>query len=88
MARILVQAADIADGRIARLKVRLDGLPDRVIDRDTAVAWLRDGHSLLPSAGGSLGLFEFDGEDGLPAYSIRHDGGSEAVDALPSLPAV
>ena len=83
MGRVLVQAADVVDGRIARLKVRMARLPSRVLDREAVVAWMRDGHSFLPELGGEIGralqLVEIDDE-----LYVRDDHEPVAADALPT----
>ena len=48
MADILIHCASIADGRVQERDVELHGLGRRTIDRSTAIAWMRDGHSLIP----------------------------------------
>ncbi len=87
MGDVLVKKATMADGKIDKLGVELHGLPPRVIDRDQAVAWLKDGHSLIPVAGGvhhpALQLIEV-GE----GHAIRTDNQAEDADTLPDLPSV
>ncbi len=87
MARILVTAADLSSGQLARVSVEMHGLPKRTVDRDTVLSWLRDGHSLIPSVQGkplgSLTIVDVDGT----AY-VRCDGNVEAADRLPALPSV
>ena len=51
MADIEVLGADVRDGRVTTLEVRIKGTSPRRIDRDTALSWLRGGHSLIPVAG-------------------------------------
>jgi hypothetical protein len=53
MADVEVLGADVADGRVKTLKVRFKHTAERTIDRETAVAWLADGHSLFTWAGSS-----------------------------------
>ncbi len=55
MAQVLVKGAVVEDGRIASLDVGFHGLPDRTVDRDTAIRWMRDGHSLLLARGDERG---------------------------------
>ena len=86
MARVEVHAGSVTDGRITSLDVRMSGLPGRTIDRDTAVAWMRDGHSFLPVVGGTAGtalqLVEIaDGEN--VSHFIRTDNQATAEDSLP-----
>ncbi len=83
MADIEVHAADPNHGRIATLKVRFKNGPARTIDRDTAVRWLADGHSLVTYAGHgahgtrgtSIQLVEV-GEE----HFLRTDTAAEAAD--------
>ncbi len=51
MADVEVYAAEPAHGRVQKLTVRFKNAAPRAIDRDTALAWLRDGHSLITYAG-------------------------------------
>lgn len=51
MADIDVLSADIQGGRLSKLKIRFKGNLSREIDRDTALDWLYQGHSLIPVAG-------------------------------------
>jgi hypothetical protein len=88
MGRVVVQAADTVDGRITRVRVRMAGLPPRVLDREAVVAWMRDGHSFLPELGSAIGralqLVEVGDE-----LFVRDDHDQVAADALPAgLPAV
>lgn len=86
-AQITVHGADIKDGRIAALRVRIHNIPPRTIDRDTAVSWMKDGHQLIPVKGGirapSLLLLEVDDE-----LVIRDDSHKQAEDKIDGLPAV
>ena len=90
MARVEVQAGRVEGGRIAALRVKLHALPARSIDRDTAIAWMRDGHSFIPVAGGADGaalrLVEV-GEETVEVF-IRHDHDKSPADSLPELPRV
>jgi hypothetical protein len=86
MARVHVTGGTISGGRIQQLTVRLAGLPARTLDRDAAIAWMRDGHSFIPLIDGreaaALFLVEVpDGDD--VARFIRVDPAAEAADALP-----
>jgi hypothetical protein len=87
MGDVLVKKATLADGRIAKMQVGLYGLPDRTIDRDTALAWMKDGHSFIPVVGGqrqaALQLVEVGDED---EVFVRQDNAKTAQDALPELP--
>ncbi|MCA9570486.1 MAG: hypothetical protein KC656_21735 [Myxococcales bacterium] len=87
MGRVVVQGAVVTEGRLQQAKVKLDGLPARVLDRDAVVAWMREGHSFLPARGGTVGralqLVEVDGD-----WFVRDDHEAEASDALGDLPPV
>jgi hypothetical protein len=85
MGDVLVRQASLAKGRIESMKVGLHGLPDRTIDRDTALAWLRDGHSLVPVHRGdrlpALQLVDL----GNGEWSIRTDNQALPDDEVPDL---
>jgi hypothetical protein len=85
MGDVLVKRASVAQGKVQRLEVHLHGLPSRVIDRDTALAWMRDGHSLVPVVNGrrlpALQLVESGDE-----HVIRVDHRATDTDLLPELP--
>lgn len=87
MGDVLIAGGTCKDGVIEALDARLHNLPARVIDRDTAVAWMRDGHSLVPVRDGqrlpALQLVEV-GEE--PRYFIRTDNAAVEQDSLPDLP--
>lgn len=87
MGDVLVKRGSVSGGRIGDLVVDLAGLPERKIDRDTALAWMKDGHSLVPVLGGrraaALQLVAV-GE----GFVIRTDNAAVDEDALPeALPA-
>jgi hypothetical protein len=83
MGRVWVKAAEVRDGRLERLEVRLGSLPVRVLGRETTVAWMRDQHSFVTEPGGvALQLVEID--DG--QYAIRTDNQIVAEDSLPGVP--
>lgn len=86
MSHVEVQTGSVKDGRIASLNVRFPGLPQRTIDRDTALAWMKDGHALLPKVDGALApalrLVEI-GEADDVHHVIRFDGAKEDADQLP-----
>lgn len=85
MGRVWVKAAEVRDGRIERLEVRMGTLPVRVIGRETTIAWMRDMHSFITEPGGvALQLVEID--DG--QYAVRTDNQAVAEDALPGVPAL
>lgn len=70
MADIDVLAAEVAGGKLSRLQVQFKNAAPRSIDREKAVTWLREGHSMIPVSGhghdvhrgGALQLIEIDGE--------------------------
>jgi hypothetical protein len=84
MGDVLVKRAVLADGRINTLTVGLHNLPDRTIDRETAISWMKDGHSLIPMVDSkrqaALQLVEAD--DGT---FVRIDNAKVAADSLPEL---
>jgi hypothetical protein len=86
MARIEVIAGTLDGETIATLEVRLAGLPARTIDRPTALAWMKDGHSFIPVINGAdqsaLALVEVPG-DGDRAWFIRTSPAVEPNDSLP-----
>lgn len=88
MAHVHVTGATKDGDRIAKLAVQLPGLPARVIDRDTALAWMKDGHSLVAYRGGvrgtALQLVEVGDEAEL---FIRADNAAKAKDSVGDLPA-
>lgn len=89
MGRILVHGADMDGDHVATLTVELLGLSRRTVDRETAIGWMRDGHSLVPVRGGRPGqalqlLERVDGDD--VTYVIRDDHATEGGDALGDLP--
>ncbi len=51
MADIEILHAELANSRIQKLEVRVANATTRQIDRETALAWARDGHSLIPIHG-------------------------------------
>jgi hypothetical protein len=87
MGDILVKAAELADGRITRLRVAIDRLPERVIDRDLAVRWLNDGHSLVPWVGERLPALQRV-EVPEAGVFVRTDNEPVPSDSLPPLPPV
>ena len=84
MGDVLVTGGKVAEGKIEKLHVKLHGLPDRELDRATALAWMKDGHSFIPFVKGqrltALQLVEV-GDD----HFIRHDNATESTDSLPDL---
>lgn len=82
MGDILVKRGTLEGGRIGSLDVGLFRLPDRTVDRDQAIRWMRDGHSLVPVVGSArlpaLQLVEV-GEE----VAIRTDNQPVAEDTLP-----
>ena len=88
MADVIVRAGSMVDGKIDKLTVQFHKLADRVVSRDQAIAWMKDGHSLVPTVNGkrqgALQLVEI-GEDD-PTYFIRTDNEKSTEDSLPELP--
>ncbi|TVQ94416.1 MAG: hypothetical protein EA397_01735 [Deltaproteobacteria bacterium] len=86
MARVEVTAGTLAEGKIKSLDVRLSGLPDRTIDREQALAWMKDGHSFIPMVQGqplpALELVEVLTGDEINHF-IRADTARESADSLP-----
>lgn len=70
MADIEVWGVEKAGSRVSSLKVRFKGVAERTIDRETALAWLAGGHSMILYSGsphhahrhGSLERVEAEGE--------------------------
>lgn len=85
MADVLVKRVEIKDGRITSARVGLHGLPERTVDRDTLIAWLRDGHSLVPVRHGSRLTALQLVEAGEGTLVVRHDNASVAEDSVPAL---
>ena len=85
MGDVLVKRGSMDNGRITSLVVGLYGLPDRTIDREQALKWMKDGHSLIPILEGrrlpALQLVEVG-----DTHVIRTDNEPVAEDRLPSLP--
>jgi len=67
--------------KILSLNVKLFRIGERTIDRDTAVRWMKDGHSFIPNSEGSEGpalqLVEVDGD-----WFIRGDNIATSADAV------
>ena len=89
MARVLVHAGTVEDGRVVTLSVQLGHLPRRIIDRDTALHWMRDMHSLVPVSGDdelpALQLVELVHDEEVEHF-IRHDTEAINEDSLPDIP--
>lgn len=85
MGDVLVTAATFDGTRVKSLAVRLHGLADRTIDRETALAWMNDGHSLIPWISGERGsaLQRVETQGGTV---IRVDNQPVDEDLLPPLP--
>ena len=85
MADVEVVGAEQSEGRVKTLRVRFKHTAERTIDRDTALAWLADGHSLItyagaahhPERGYAIQRVEADGE-----YFLRTDTEGVAKDEL------
>ncbi|MEQ1508040.1 MAG: hypothetical protein ABMB14_37775 [Myxococcota bacterium] len=88
MADVQVKRGTVTNGKIERLVVGFDRLPDRVIDRDTAVRWMTDGHSFVPVRDGirlpALQLVQLEGDG--TTVAIRTDNAPVDEDRLPPLP--
>lgn len=86
MGRVVVHSAKVEGALVRSLDVQLGSLPRRTIDRDTAIRWMRDAHSFLPSVQGrtlpALQLVEVEGDEGV-SWFIRTDNAAEASDKLP-----
>lgn len=85
MGHVRVIGAKVTDDTIESLQVELSGLGKRTIDRDTTIAWLRDGHSFLPVRNGEEGpaLQLVTIEEGDEAsFFVRQDNAAEAKDDL------
>ena len=83
MGDVLVKRGTIEEGRITTLTVGFDGLPDRDIDRTTAIAWMRDGHSLVPLTNGQRGSALLLVEADEATLVIRADADKVGEDSLP-----
>ena len=86
MGRVSVEQADVRDGQLVRMKVRLGERLVRTLDRDTVVSWMRDHHSFVAGAT-ALQLVEIsDGDD--TTWFVRTDNALEPSDLMPRLPPV
>jgi len=86
MGLVRVNGADLEGGRIRTLRVTMHGLPARTIDRATAIAWLREGHSLVADGSNqALQIVEVPEGDDVARF-VRNDNVATAEDALPALP--
>jgi hypothetical protein len=89
MAHIRVLGATFQEDRIDLLRVEFHRVGARTVDRAQAIAWLREGHSLIPVVAGThdvaLRLVTLDGEDG-PRYFVRGDTADEPADRVLGLP--
>ncbi len=85
MARVEVVGCKMNGETLVSLDVRLHGLPARTLDRDTVVAWMRDGHSFIPLANGeeapAMRLVEAQNGDEV-SYFVRSDGGADPADCI------
>ena len=90
MARVEVYGGSVQDGRLVNLQVQLGRLPKRTIDRDTAIAWMKDMHSFVPVVGGrdlpALQLVEIADDEENLSHFIRTDNEAVGADTLPDLP--
>ena len=89
MGHVRVISASVKDGVIDTLGVELLGLGARTLDRDTAIAWMKDGHSFVPVVGGNEGpalqLVSIEEGDSI-VYAVRTDNALTPTDLLPELP--
>jgi hypothetical protein len=89
MAYIDVLSADVKSGRLQALTICFKNASPRTIDRETALGWLREGHSMLPvhghghdvHRGAALERVEVDGVD-----FIRTDTRAVAADDVSFAP--
>jgi hypothetical protein len=85
MGDIQVKRGTVEQGRITSLVVGIYGLPDRTVDREQALQWMKDGHSLVPLVQGqrlpALQLVEVG-----DTWAIRTDNEPVEEDRLPPLP--
>jgi hypothetical protein len=51
MADVQVVGATLENGKVTALQVRFFGTAERSISRETAIAWLAEGHSLVTHSG-------------------------------------
>ena len=81
MARIEVHTVSMDGDKVEKLGVKLFRLGEREIDRQTAVQWMKDGHSFIPQVNGddapALQLVDVEGE-----FFIRSDIATEAQDSV------
>jgi hypothetical protein len=89
MGDLLVSAGTIVDGTIDTLTVELHKLDTRIVSREQVIAWMRDGHSLIPYLDGkrqtALQLVTIEGDE--PSCFVRTDNTATSEDSLPALPA-
>ena len=88
MARVTVLGVKRGDAGIVSLKVSLVGLPDRILDRDTAIRWARDQHSFLTPSGVAVQLVGVDDDGGQTTWFLREDNQPEPYDHLPSVASI
>lgn len=81
MARVEVHNVSMDGNKIDKLGVKLFRLGDREIDRETAVQWMKDGHSFIPQVNGTdapaLQLVDVEGD-----VFIRGDVDANAADSV------
>ena len=92
MGDVRIKRAAMAGNKIERVVVEIDRLPERTIDRETLVRWMRDGHSVIPEINGQrlpvLLLVELGSDPASNAFAIRTDPEPIDEDRLPALPAI
>lgn len=83
MADVRVLRGTVEGGRIGSLVVAMHGLPERTLDREATLRWMKDGHSLVPVVAGrrlaALQLVEVDDQ-----HFVRTDNAPVPEDALPA----
>lgn len=84
MAEVLVKKGTLDGSTLKSLTIEMHKLPTRTIDRDTVLAWMKDGHSLIPVTSSGNRLFPLQLVEVDEQLFIRHDNAREASDTLPS----
>ncbi len=90
MADVEVWSVTMTGGAVASLNVRFKGTAERVIDRDTALAWLAGGHSLIVHSGPAYHAHRGVSVERIEVaevHYLRTDGKSVAADHVEIAPA-
>lgn len=91
MGLIYVHGIDLEGDRVQQLRVVIPNVPPRTIDRPTAIAWMTDGHSLVPLLDGeplpALQLVAIEEGDEVKRF-LRDDHDQIQADSAPPLPPV